>query len=291
MDYFKTIQKAIDYMEDHLLEDISYSDVAKHLYLSNFHFQRTFSLITGVTPNEYIRYRRLSMAGEELTLSRSKVIDVAYKYQYESPESFSKAFTRFHGVSPGKAKKAGIDLNSYNRLVMKLSTEGGTIMNYRIVEKEPFKLIAKVEQFPNESIDDSSEVENKIPDFWKESGRSDVFETLQEHAVTEDLYGVCAPMTKESDYFAYGIGMLHDGRETPDGYRVWHVESTLWAVFPCIGDSPDCIGETWERIFKEFLPGSNYRMLEASDFEFYPAEKDEALFCEIWIPVEKKSES
>ncbi|MDZ7836373.1 MAG: effector binding domain-containing protein [Alkalibacterium sp.] len=274
-------------MEDHLMEEISYSDVAKHLYLSNYHFQRVFSLITGVTPNEYIRSRRLSMAGEELTLSQAKIIDVAYKYGYESPESFSKAFTRFHGVSPGKAKKAGIELNSYNRLVMKLSTEGGTIMNYRIVERDPFKLIAKVEQFPNESIDESSEVENKIPDFWEKSGKTDVFETLREHALTGDLYGVCAPISKESDYFDYGIGMLHDGSEVPEGYRIWNVKPTLWAAFPCIGDDPVCIGETWERIFKEFLPGSNYHMLDDTDFELYPAEKDDKLFCEIWIPVEK----
>ncbi|OJF90317.1 GyrI-like domain-containing protein [Alkalibacterium sp. 20] len=161
-------------------------------------------------------------------------------------------------------------------------------MDYRIVEKDPIRLIAKVEQFLNESIDDSSKVKNEIPGFWERSGKTADFDTLKEHALTEDLYGVCAPISKDRDYFDYGIGMLHDGSQIPAGYQIWEVKPTFWAVFPSIGDSPDCIGETWERIFKEFLPGSNYQMLDDTDFELYPAQKEDDLFCEIWIPVMKK---
>lgn len=290
MDYFTMIQEAIQYMEDHLLEDISYSDAASHVYLSNFHFQRVFSLITDMTPGEYIRNRRLSMAGQEITLSDVKVIELAHKYGYETPESFSRAFSRFHGVSPSKAKKAGIQLNSFNRLVIKLTTEGGTIVNYRIVEKEPFKLIAKVKQFPNESVNEAGEEVNEIPGFWEESMKSIVYDTLKAHAATNDFYGVCAPISEGSDYFDYGIGMVYNGSSVPEGYQVWDVNPTLWAVFSCIGDSPDCIGEIWERIFKEFLPGSEYDMLDDTDFELYPSESEDNLFCEIWIPVRKKTE-
>ncbi|MCC5893990.1 MAG: AraC family transcriptional regulator [Alkalibacterium sp.] len=290
MDYFKTIQEAIQYMEDHLLEDISYKEVASHVYLSAFHFQRIFSLITDLTPGEYMRNRRLSMAGQEITLSDSKIIDLAFKYGYESPESFSRAFTRFHGVSPSKAKKADIQLNSFNRLVIKLTTEGGMIVNYRIVERKPFRLIAKVEQFKNESIDESGEEINEIPGFWERSMKSNVFDILKEHSSTDGLYGVCAPISGGSDYFDYGIGMVYDGSPVPEGYHVWNVTPTMWAVFACIGDTPACIGETWEKIFKEFLPGSEYQMLEDTDFEYYPAQSEDHLFCEIWIPVKKKSE-
>lgn len=289
MDYFKTIQEAIQYMEDHLLEDFSYRDVASHVYMSNFHFQRIFSLIADITPGEYVRNRRLSMAGQEMTLSDSKVIDLAYKYGYESPESFSRAFTRFHGVSPSKAKKAGIQLNSFNRLVIKLTTEGGTIVNYKIVERDPFKLIAKVEQFPNESINEAGEEINEIPGFWKRSMESDVYDTLKAHASSDDFFGVCAPISEGSDYFDYGIGTVYDGSSVPEGYQVWDVNPRLWAVFSCIGETPDCIGETWEKIFKEFLPGSDYQMLEDTDFELYPAQSEAHLFCEIWIPVKKKT--
>lgn len=99
MEYIQSIPKAIDYMEDNLLENINYEDVAKAVYMSNYHFHRIFSLVTGISANEYIKNRRLSLAGQELSMSKSKVIDIAMKYGYDSPESFSRAFTRFHGVS------------------------------------------------------------------------------------------------------------------------------------------------------------------------------------------------
>ena len=84
------------------------------------------------------------------------------------------------------------------------------------------------------------------------------------------------------------LTMVYDGGSIPEGFCVWEVAPTLWAVFKCIGTDGDCIGETWDRIFKEFLPGSEYNMLHDVDFEFYPEENSSDCFCEIWIPVEKK---
>lgn len=286
MDCITTIQKAIQYMEENLLENISYKDVARQVYMSCYHFHRTFSMITGITANEYIRNRRLSMAGQEIIMSDSKVIDLAYKYGYESPESFTKAFSRFHGISPSVARRSGMQLKLYNRLILKLIMEGGTIMDYKIVEREPFKLIAKIGQFRNEIVNDADN--HDIPDFWDRSGKAGVFDELRKYAISNEIYGACAPVSKESEYFEYGIGMLYDGSAVPDGYRVWEVKPTMWAVFSCYGDNGDCIGEMWNRIFKEFLPASDYVMLDDLDFELYPAQSDEKLFCEIWIPVEKR---
>ncbi|MFO8069257.1 MAG: GyrI-like domain-containing protein [Alkalibacterium sp.] len=163
-------------------------------------------------------------------------------------------------------------------------------MDYRIVEKDPIKLIAKVEQFPNETITDQENTENTIPEFWQRSMASDVMEVLREHSATADMYGVCAPISTDRDYFDYGIGMLHDGSEVPQGYRVWELTSRLWAVFPCIGDDPTCISDTWDKISTEFKRDADYRIVDETDFEFYEEGKPGELFCEIWIPVEKKSE-
>ncbi len=287
MDCITTIQKAIQYMEENLLEDISYHDAAKQVYMSSYHFHRTFSMITGITASEYIRNRRLSMAGQEIIMSDAKIIDLAYKYGYDSPESFTKAFSRFHGISPSAAKRSGVQLKLYNRLILKIIMEGGKIMNYKVVEGVPFKLIAKIEQFRNEIVNDG---ENRdVPDFWKRCGEEGVFDELRKHSVSDDIYGACAPVSKESEYFEYGIGMLYDGSAVPDGCRVWEVKPTTWAVFSCNGESEDCIGETWDKIFKDFLPGSDYVMLDDTDFELYPAQSDGELFCEIWIPVSKKN--
>lgn len=286
MDCISSIQKAIEYMEEHLLEPINYEDVAKQVYMSNYHFHRIFSMITGITANEYIRNRRLSIAGQELILANVKIIDIAMKYGYDSSESFAKAFSRFHGVTPSVAKRAGIQLKSFNRLVIKIKLEGGRTMDYKIVEKESFNLLAKVEKFRNESI--SEENNTEIPDFWKRCGETGVFDVLNKNTRKHDIYGVCGPISKESTHFDYGIAMKYEGGNVPDGYRIWEVKPTLWAVFKCIGEDGECIGETWDRIFKEFLPSSEYNMLDEVDFELYKEENDTDCFCEIWIPVKKK---
>lgn len=286
MDCITSIQKAIDYMETNLLEDITYEDVARNVFMSSYHFHRLFSMLTGITANEYIRNRRLSKAGQELTVSDIKVIDVALKYGYDTPESFTKAFTRFHGIAPSAARKSGMQLHLYNRLILKLIVEGGSSMNYRIVEKKPFQLVSKVKSFPNEI---TSEPDNQdVSDFWDECGKEGVFDVLNQYGAGTDLYGSCSPISKESDFFDYGIGKIYNGNGVPEGFRLWEITQPLWAVFSCYGTNGDCISDTWNRIFTEFLPGSEYDMLDAEDFELYPAEHPNNLFCEIWIPVKKK---
>lgn len=285
MDCIQMLQESIAFMEAHILEPINYADVAKHLYVSNYHFHHIFSMFTGYTANEYLRFRRLSMAGQELILSDAKIIDLAYKYCYDTPESFTRAFTRFHGVSPMVAKRSGTPLKSFNRLILKIKLEGGTILNYRIEERKPFYVLAKVRQFSNEII---SQMDNHdIPDFWDECSKTGVWETLGQHCHSLDTYGICSPVSKESNYFQYGIGKLYEGGPVPDGYTVWEVKPTLWAVFECHGTNGDCIGAMWDRIHTEFLPCSDYNMMDDTDFERYPSNAGD-LFCEIWIPVEHK---
>ena len=136
MDWIIGMQKAIDYIEDHLTETIDYDDVAAQSYSSSYHFQRVFSILCGFTVSEYIRNRRLTLAGAELAMGDAKVIDVALKYGYESPDSFAKAFQKFHGILPSQARSNGSNLKSFSRLVLKFSLEGGSMMDYRIEEKE-----------------------------------------------------------------------------------------------------------------------------------------------------------
>lgn len=134
MDWTSGIQNAVNYIENHLTEKIDYDTVAAQSFSSSYHFQRVFSILCGFTLGEYIRRRRLSLAGTELLEGNSKVIDVAVKYGYESPDSFTKAFYKFHGVLPSQVKNA-CELKSFSRLVLKFSLEGGNYMNYRVEEK------------------------------------------------------------------------------------------------------------------------------------------------------------
>jgi AraC family transcriptional regulator len=134
----ESLQKAIEYMEAHLLENLTAEAISKQAYLSPFHFQRMFLILTDMTVGDYIRQRRLTLAAQELMSTDCKIIDLAYKYGYETPEAFAKAFRKHHGVSPSDARKGIGKLQSYNRLSIQVSLKGAKPMQYRIVERGAF---------------------------------------------------------------------------------------------------------------------------------------------------------
>ena len=282
-------------MEEHIFENISYAEVAKSVHMSSYNFHRTFSFIVGMTANEYIRSRRLSLAAGELQTTDISVIDAAYKYGYESPESFSKAFSRFHGVTPKQAKQKGTKLHLFNPLVIKIILEGGSIMDYRIEHKEKQRFIALVRAFPNEISNDDSD--HSIPDFWTECWDKDLIDPIKKLRVEgkRDLYGLCSPVKGSETHFNYGIGvMIDENTDTSklddfikNGYSIWETEPADYAVFKCIGPDGDCLGETWSKFFKEFVPQTGYTQTDDTDYEIYYENGESGLFCELWVPVKK----
>ena len=166
MEWIAALQQAIGYMEAHLLEDINYEDVARQVHTSGYEFHRAFSFLTGMTANSYIRNRRLSLAGREIIETNARITDIALKYGYDTPESFTKAFTRFHGVAPRLARTEGAKLRMFNPFVIKIAVEGGQGMDYRIVQTKAQRFIALARSFSNEIINDDDNPD--IPDFWDE---------------------------------------------------------------------------------------------------------------------------
>jgi len=133
--WVESIQKAIEYMEDHLLEDMQMEDIAKVANVSVFHFQRIFTVLTDSSIGEYLKRRRLTLAGQDLLTTDSKIIDIAMKYGYDTPEAFTKAFRRQHGVTPSEVRKNSGKLQSYNRLVIQVTLKGAEPMKYRSEER------------------------------------------------------------------------------------------------------------------------------------------------------------
>ena len=286
MDWIRGIQRAIDYMEERLTQEIDYAKVAEQAYSSSFHFQRTFNILTDMTVGEYIRNRRLSQAGEELSATNAKVIDVAFKYGYDTPESFAKAFTRFHGVTPSEARKEGVLLKSFKRLSISITLKGGTIMEYQIVKKDSFYVLVKVKRF----IADNSG--SLIPEFWDESSKNDTFEVLCKHGIKKELLGLCEPGKMGEKSFRYGIG-IECAKDTvaPKDYEVWNLSAHTWAVFKCVGPMPIAIQELNRRIYTEFFPQSEFEPTGDIDFELYPEDCSKSDYsAEVWIPVRKKAE-
>ena len=129
------IRDAIYYIENHLTEDIDVNEIAGKAFVSSFYFQKIFHVLCGFTVGEYIRNRRLTLAAQELCSTDITVLDAALKYGYNSPDSFAKAFTKFHGITPSQAREKDRSLNSVAPLKIKLTLEGGTMLEYKIVEK------------------------------------------------------------------------------------------------------------------------------------------------------------
>lgn len=290
MDWVRGLQNAIDYMEDHLSEELSVSKAAEKAYSSSFHFQRTFHLLTGITVGEYIRNRRLSLAGDELSVSEAKVIDVALKYGYDTPESFTKAFMRFHGITPSQARRSGAKLKFYNRLSIKIILEGGNVMEYRIEKRDSFKVLAKVKGFNIGIIGEGDNQE--IPGFWSECWKDGTVQRLHGYGRTKDLLGICEPEKPGEDTFRYGIGVVYtDTGIIPEDLELWSIPEQLWAVFKCKGALPEAIRNMWKRVYSEFFPQSEYEHTGGIDFEVDPAgdSSKDNYESEIWIPVRKKA--
>ena len=296
MNWSETISRAIDYIENNLTSDISIDDIAKQLYISSFYFQKGFSIVCGYSVGEYIRNRKLSLAAYELLHTDSKIIDIALKYGYDSPDSFTKAFTRFHGIAPKFARKKSAKLVLFNPLIIKITVEGGKSMDYRIVKTKEQKFIALARSFKNEIINDGDN--HDIPGFWEECYNNNLIEPVRSLRPEgkRDLYGLCSPAKEGADTFEYGIGVLIDkdtqefdsGEMEKAGYSIWDVKPGTYVVFDCTGEDGGCIGDTWSKFYKEFLPQMGYVPEAETDYEVYLEKGRKGLFCELWIPVRKK---
>jgi len=288
MDWTAGIQNAINYIENHITDELDYEDIAKEAFCSSFYFQRIFSILCGYSLGEYIRNRRLTLAGIELSAGNARVIDTALKYGYESPESFARAFSKFHGISPSQAKKNRSKLRSFSPLSVKVILKGGNVMDYKVVKRKSFKVIEKVKR---QEIDDEAN-KNSIPAFWEQSHNDGTVKNLLE--LTNDrtnIFGICYGNTRsDKKTFDYSIAALCDDNcKAEQGFRINEIPERTWLVFECIGAMPDAMQEIWHKICTEIFPTSAYEPTYEMDIEAYPAGKMNSpdYKCEVWIPVKK----
>lgn len=287
MEWMAALQSAIDYVEAHLTEPLDYGEIAKQAYSSSFHFQRVFGLICGYTLGEYIRGRRLTLAGAELVCTKCKVIDAALKYGYDSPESFGRAFTKFHGVTPSQAK-AGARLRSFSRLSVKLILEGGTLMDYRIEKTGPVRMAVKQERFPRGEINHP-----QIKAFWERCREDGTMEALcgalKPEPFGKAVLGISFDRPDQGD-FDYAVGVACGEGPVPDGLSQMELAGGTWAAFPCAGPMPDAFQTLWKRIYTEFFSTSEYQPSGGMGLEVYPGDDigSADYTCEIWISVERR---
>lgn len=286
MDWIELLRYTIDYMEDHLLAPISADDIAKELHVSGFYLQKGFRLMTGYSISEYIRNRRLYLAALELIDANQKVIDVAYKYGYETPESFTKAFRRFHGVSPMQIKTQGYQLKPFLPLTFSVEVHGGSQLTVTIEKQDAMQVIGYQQEYAYD------QAFGQIPKLWDEyceTQMSKLCEELPECHIGK--YGICIEREDNRKYFHYLIAGDYHGEVVPDGLMTVEIPSFTWAKFQCVGPMPTAIQSLNTRIFKEWLPGHpEYSIAAGYNIELYSMGDIKArdYISEIWIPVSKK---
>ena len=299
MEWLSCIRSAIEYIENNLENDITVDSVAKEVYVSPFFLQRGFSVIVGYGISEYIRNRRLYQAALDLQKTSDKVIDIAFKYGYESHESFTKAFTRFHGVTPTQAR-FGSSIKIFLPLKVNINIYGGQEMDFKIATLFPIKVIGFQKEFTYE------EAHQEIPKFWDEicekyannvyagNNPANPYEqALVDNCIGE--YGVCID-DLGSDKFRYMIAGKYTGGEIPEGMAVYEFPRGLWAIFDCIGPNPETLQSVTTRIFNEWLPGNpDYELCGNANIEWYDCINgnmtDDDYHSQVWIPIKMKNKS
>ncbi|OSX96321.1 AraC family transcriptional regulator [Bacillus nitratireducens] len=290
MDSLKNMNAAMQYIEDNLTHEIDFKKMAKIAFCSEYHFKRMFSFLAGISLSEYIRCRRLTLAAFELKDSDAKVIDVAIKYGYNSPDSFTRAFQNLHGITPSEARSTSRSLKAYSPMTFQLSIQGGNEMNYRIEEKEPFQIIGIQKRVPIVF----NGVNEEIASMWK-SLDPGAIQTLKSLSNIEPT-GIISASTnfsegrmEEKGELDHYIGVATT-KTCPEQFKQLEVAASTWAIFEAIGPFPDALQNVWGRIYSEWFPSSNYELAEGPEI-LWNEQKDISspnFRSEIWVPVLKK---
>lgn len=285
MEWTECISKAIAYIEENIKEELTIENIAKQAVISPYYFQKGFTMLCGFTVGEYIKNRRLALAAEELISTDGRVVDIAIKYGYDSPDSFAKAFTRFHGITPSSVRKSEAMIKSFAPLKIKLTLTGGFTMDYKIVEKDAFTImgISRVLQYGNAMTE--------VPKMWSD------FMKTEKNKVVCGMYGVNIDESMSKNEFEYWIADHYNpAMDIPKGFGTKVIPAFTWAVFPCQGAMPQTMQEVQKKIFSEWMPNSaEYEIAAGYNIELYhdPAGypkglQDEQYYSEIWIPVKRK---
>ena len=285
MAWSESISNAIAYIEAHLQEPLNVEDIARAAALSPFYFQRGFAMLCGMSVGEYVRKRRLSQAGLAVLASERPIIEIALDAGYDSPDGFTKAFTRFHGITPTALRRSGGAVVSFAPLSLKISLEGGRNMEYRIEKKDTFTVLCRQANFSYE------EGPAEVPAFWQShfaAGGS---------ATVRGCYGINIDTEMRGDRFDYLIADPYDPAiAIPEGFTTRTIPAHTWAVFPCRGKMAEAMQAVNKQIFSEWLPANNAYDIAAGinvecydDASKYPdGIQDANYYSEVWIPIKEK---
>ncbi|WP_334071496.1 MULTISPECIES: AraC family transcriptional regulator [Paenibacillus] len=292
MDALQSMNEAMRYIEGRLTGEIDYQEAARLAQCSEYHFKRMFSFLAGIPLSEYIRRRRLTLAGLELGSSNAKIIDVAMKYGYASPDSFARAFHAMHGILPSEAKARGSLLKAYPRMTFQLTVQGGDEMKYRLVEKEAFRIVGLKKRVNLIFHGVNPEIAEMAASLDEETIKllKRLSNTNPQGIISASAHFSDGRMEEQGELDHYiGAATTLEG---PEHLASLEVPASTWAVFEAVGTFPDVLQSVWGRIYSEWFPSTDYEAVEGPEILWneHPDTTDPDYRSEIWIPVRRKPE-
>lgn len=285
----RELNQVIDYIEDHLTDDLSLERISEYAGVSDYHFRKIFFYLSGLTLSEYIKNRRLSEANKDL-LRGEKVTDVAYKYGYQSIDGFTRAFKKWSGFLPSDVARKGVS-KSFPKLSFIITVKGGIAMEYRIEDKPAFNLVGVSKRVPMQFEGVNNEIV-KLAESITEEQREEMhsLQNIEPYEVVNASWDADAKFLKEEGYLTHLIGVLTTKNEISDRLVRVPVEACTWAIFPNEGPFPSTLQTTMANIYAQWLPSSDYEVIDAPSFSFTKMDehKKDWAYSEIWIPVRKK---
>lgn len=297
MDLLTQLNRAMDYIEENIDNDLVLSAVATVTSYSPYHFGRIFYYTTDMSLSEYVRKRKLTLAAIQLQRGHAKIIDLALQYGYDSADSFTRAFVKQHGITPTAARQPGVNLTLFPPLTFQIKIEGAQRMNWRIEEREAFDIFGIEHIFANDET-------HKVPEFWAECHKNGMYETLIDAAggkrypdghgyPREDgacvINAACGYSEPGEDGFPYMLYALKTPQSKTEGFKVARIPKVTWAVFR--SEITDTIGleipVLFKRAYSEWLPSCGYCKAPGADMELYYVAGEGKFFEEVWIPVKK----
>ena len=281
MEWIAQLNATINYIEQNLSDEIEYEQLAKLAGCSSFHYQRMFAYMAGVPLSEYIRRRRMTRAAVDLQ-SGDKVIDVALKYGYSSPTSFNRAFQSVHNVAPSMAKETGVTLKSFPPISFKITIKGAEEMDYRIEQKEAFRIVGISK--PLEKDIEKNFIE--VPQMWGQAATDGTIERLAPLMNEQPMGVLGVSVCNEHEDWRYYIAVSSTVINVND-FEEYTVPASTWAVFSGEGTGLS-IQELEKRIITEWLPTSGYEYGNAADIEVYLDPNPQNTKYEVWMPIVKR---
>ena len=287
----KSLNEALDYIESHLNDEIDYNELERITGTSDYHFRRMFSFLSGMSLGEYVRSRKLSNATFDLLHEGMSVTETAFKYGYESVDGFSRAFREWSGISPSEVKKKNT-LKAFPKLSFQLTIQGGINMDYRIEKKEPFKIVGVKKRVPIQFEGENQEIIRLAKSITPEQRKKlHGYANMEPNQVVNASYNLDDGCIEEKGSLDHMIGYLTTKESDFDGFEVVDVPALTWAIFSSKGVFPEVMQGTWSKIASEWLPSSDYELVDAPNISFTGDLSDRNnVYSEIWFAVKKKGE-